>query len=283
MQTKWETWRKVKHGMRFQAIARYAKTHSNIGQCNPFSDLPFCADIGQTEESERLPESAISEHTASATICRLPQADILQRVTTKAPDRKRVKSTMPLSPSAYGLARLPEVESTITVLTIGNERHNVDDSYIQAIGFCSVVALIRKFPRAWRETMSIAFIARKLKPNLKLNSFVSYVSKRYLVERSGASIRHGRIVRIAKTNEELTILAKLVVTKNEAKAKQLRFETTIDGTRGAVWQEIRAILGDSFFDVLKDNPIETAITLSGMSRATCHRKLAAVRARIIKP
>lgn len=209
-----------------------------------------------------------------------PQSLLVIEDTKAKAKRKRVKrelSVVPSPPDTTRLSRLPSLDKR-------SEYADIDRS----IGRCTRVALQRKFPRAWRETISLAFITRKLKPHLNLDARVAYVARRYLIERSGANIRQGRIVRIAKSNQELTLLAKLIVTKNESKAKQLRFETTIDGTRGAVWTEIRSILGDTLFLCLTtDDTVTEAVyrasKLDNIHVATLWRRLATVRARIIRP
>lgn len=200
-----------------------------------------------------------------------PPENVVNRY-TQTVSNKRVKPTMPLAPDAYGCAKLPDLEPI-----------NPNAEYADAIGVDFLSALQLKFPRNWRETISLAFLVCKLRPHLSIQARVDYVTRRYLIERTGAHIRHGRIVRIAKTNQEIELLAKLVQTKNEAKAKQLRFETAVDGTRDAVWQEIRAILGDELFTALQTLPLTEAIASCSTPARTLYRKLANVRARIIRP
>lgn len=229
------------------------------------------------EESQRLPEPTIKALEVELTVCRLPQAHILQRVTRTKSDRKRVRSTIPARPDTYGMARLPSLPKR-------SEYADIDD----AIGRDMRKLLQLRFPRNWRDTVSLAFIARKLKPHLTLQAQVNYVARRFIIERNGARLRNGRIVRIARTNAELVLLGKLIISRNEARAKQLRIETTIDGTREAAWAEIRAILGDALFSALEScDSVTEAVALAskndGRGPATHWRNIAKVRARIIRP
>lgn len=174
------------------------------------------------------------------------------------------------------------MDTTIVYTSAGNQY--VDTRYVKAVGRCTVVALVKCFPRSWQDVMSTAYMARVLKPEQSISTRIKYIQRKHLQLSTGGRFnKNGRIVVLAKTNSEVDLLAKIVQTKSEEKAKQLRFETILDGTRNSAWRVIREMLGESFFEALKVHGIEPAIVASGLSRATAHRRLANVRARLIRP
>lgn len=145
MQTKHETWCKVKHGMKFNAIKRFGKLHSNIGFCNTFSDLPFNSNDCSLVETPLPVERFFSDYS----ICRIePNVVHPKPVSCKVirDDNGKAIRTVPIEKRVRQTGQKRKKRVAKIVSTHREQLRQVSESF-KALGVAEPCKLIRQILR----------------------------------------------------------------------------------------------------------------------------------------